>query len=473
MLLIAAALLTASVHSLGVIEAPGMPPTHQVTVTSTAATRIVPVVDPAVATLPAAPAAPALPAASSSSSSTSTTGVGVDDLAAAHGRAFVDDLGALGAADLRSAATDRRVVATVQDDPPPAQTVAQWWSHLPVDEQDRLRVHAPALVGNLEGVPYAVRDQANRATLTAGLADADLGAARAAMLGQVRDSLVQEPGDPRRFLVALDTRGSGRAAISIGDLDTAADVTVVVPGMFFTVTGQMTDFTNTANDLSREQATLAPLAATGNGSGVAVVAWMGYRTPDLSNILSLGLARTGAERLERTVAGLRVIRAGDQPRVNIVAHSYGSTTAMTALASGRMTADTLTVLGSPGSDVRTADDLAVATGQVFVGGAHSDPIAGSGYFGTDPGGASFGSTVLDLAGGADALSAGDVFRRPVGHNDYLKPGTASLHDVALIGIGRGDLVREQVRRGKSGGDGIVGASPDMYLVRPQDLQPRD
>lgn len=426
MLLIAAALLTASVHSLGVIEAPGMPPTHQVTVTSTAATRIVPVVDPAVM-LPAAPAAPAVAAASSSSStstSTSTTGVGVDDLAAAHGRAFVDDLGALGAADLRSAATDRRVVATVQDDPPPAQTVAQWWSHLPADEQDRLRVHAPALVGNLEGVPYAVRDQANRATLTAGLADADLGAARAAMLGQVRDSLVQEPGDPRRFLVALDTRGSGRAAISIGDLDTAADVTVVVPGMFFTVTGQMTDFTNTANDLSREQATLAPLAATGNGSGVAVVAWMGYRTPDLSNILSLGLARTGAERLERTVAGLRVIRAGDQPRVNIVAHSYGSTTAMTALASGRMTADTLTVLGSPGSDVRTADDLAVATGQVFVGGAHSDPIAGSGYFGTDPGGASFGSTVLDLAGGADALSAGDVFRRPVGHNDYLKPGTA-------------------------------------------------
>ena len=45
--------------------------------------------------------------------------------------------------------------------------------------------------------------------------------------------------------------------------------------------------------------------------------------------------------------------------------------------------------------------------------------------------------------------------------------------VALIGIGRGDLVREQVRRGKSGGDGLVGASPDMYLVRPQDLQPRD
>ncbi|WP_185022627.1 alpha/beta hydrolase [Curtobacterium sp. PhB115] len=394
-------------------------------------------------------------------------------VASAHGSTFLRDLATLGAADLRRAADDRRVIATVQDDPPTAAVVAHWWAALDADEQSTLLTHAPAVVGNLDGVPYDVRDRANRATLADGLADPDASAARTAMLGQVRDSLVHEVGDPQRFLVALDTRGSGRAAIAIGDISTAADVTVVVPGMFFTVTGQMTDFTNTANDLSSEQATLAPLAAPGSGSGVAVVAWMGYRTPDLSNILSLSLAETGADRLERTVDGIRQIRDGDQPRLNIVAHSYGSTTALMALASGRMSADTLTVLGSPGSDVASASDLAVASGQVFVGGAHSDPIAGSGYFGTDPAGASFGSTVLDLAGGVDAQAAGEVFRRPVGHNDYLKPGTASLHDVALIGIGRGDLVREQVRRGDGDGDGVVGASPDMYLVRPQDLQPRD
>lgn len=367
------------------------------------------------------------------------------------------------------------MVATAQDDPPAAAVVAQWWAGLDADEQDTLLAHAPSIVGNLEGVPYAVRDRANRSTLASGLADHDTTAAHAAMLGQVRDSLRREPGDPQRFLVTLDTRAAGRAAISIGDLDTAADVTVIVPGMFFTVTGQMADFTNTANDLASEQATLAPLAAggSGDGSGVAVVAWMGYRTPDLSNIMSLSLADTGAQRLERTVDGLRQIRDGDQPRLNIVAHSYGSTTALMALASGRMSADTLTVLGSPGSDVRSSAELAVASDEVFVGVAHSDPIAGSGYYGTDPGGASFGATVMDLAGGADALAAGDLFRRPVGHNDYLKPGTASLHDVALIGVGRGDLVREQVRRGSTGDDGVVGASIDMYLVRPQDLQPRD
>jgi hypothetical protein len=313
----------------------------------------------------------------------------------------------------------------------------------------------------------------NRAVLDAGLRDPHADASRAAMLGQVRDALVQEATGARRSLITLDTRGAGRAAIAIGDLDTAADVTVVVPGMFFTVTGQMADFTNTANTLWGEQATLAPVAAPASGTGVAVVAWMGYRTPDLSNILSLDLARSGAVRLERAVGGLREARDGAQPRLGIVAHSYGSTTALMALASGRMSADSLTVLGSPGSDVRNASDLAVAAGQVFVGGAHWDPVAGSGYFGTDPGSAGFGSTVLDLAGGVDPQGAGDAFRRPVGHNDYLKPGTASLHDVALIAVGRGDLVRDGVRHGGGRGEGVVQASPDMYLVRPQDLQPRD
>ncbi|MBT2501513.1 alpha/beta hydrolase [Curtobacterium sp. ISL-83] len=445
--------------------------------------------------------------------------IGPHALAQVHGPGFLRDLTAVAPAELRVVDRDERVLADAEDDPPTAPDVAAWWARLDTDERQVLATLAPSVVGNLEGVPYAVRDQANRAVLTAGLADPATPPAQVAMLGQVRESLVAGPGAPTRSLITLDTRGSGRAAIAIGDLDTAADVTVVVPGMFFTVTGQMADFTATANDLYSEQATLAPLAAgvggvTGAGSGVeeeprtaagaascaavrtavgagpcagsraatgprgtasgiAVVAWMGYRTPDLSNILSLGLAETGATRLERAVDGLREIRGDDQPRLNVVAHSYGSTAALIALSSGRMQADSLTVLGSPGSAVRHASALAVPAGEVFVGGAHSDPIAGSGYFGTDPGSAQFGSTLLDLAGGADAQDAGEVFRRPVGHNDYLKPGTASLHDVALVAIGRGDLVRDPGRHGNGRGEGVPQPSPDMYLVRPQDLQQRD
>ncbi|OII09347.1 hypothetical protein BIU97_12540 [Curtobacterium sp. MCBA15_009] len=441
MLLVAAALLTASMHSLGVVEAPNVPPTP-----------------PPTAVVAVAPVA----------------AVTADDAATAHGRRLLDDLVALAPADLRHAQDDARLAATVQDDPPSAVDVIRWWAGLGDGERQYVEQTAPAVVGNLEGVPYAVRDRANRTTLDRALAaaDGDDGSATARMLDRVRESLVTQPGDPQRFLVTLDTRGPGRAAIAIGDLDTATDVTLVVPGMFFTVSGQMVDFTATANDLAAEQASLAPLAVRGDRSSVAVVAWMGYRTPDLSNILSLQLAETGADRLERAVDGLRHVRDGDQPRLNLVAHSYGSTTAMMALTSGRMSADTLTVLGSPGSDVRSASDLAVPHGQVFVGSAHSDPIAGSGYFGTDPGEASFGATVLDLRAATHGQGTTAVFRRPVGHNDYLKPGTASLHDVALIGVGRGDVVRDQAQGGSSRGDGVT-VSPDVFLVRPQDLQPRD
>jgi hypothetical protein len=453
LLLLAAALLTASIHSLGVVGSPVAPTATSSSVELTSA----------VVHEPDRPSEP-----------TTTAGrVGLDDLAAAHGRTFLDDLVAIAPDRLSAADRDARIVATAMDDPPTAAVVSTWWSGLGTADRVRLVREAPVLVGNLDGVPYAVRDQANRAVLTAGLTDPDTDASEQAMLGQVRDALRREADGPTKALVTLDTRRAGRAAIALGDLDTAADVTVVVPGMFFTVTGQMQDFTATAGNLYDEQATVSPVAAPASGTGIAVVAWMGYRTPDLSNILSLDLAKTGAQRLERTVDGIREIRDGNQPRLGIVAHSYGSTTALMALASGRMSADSLTVLGSPGSDVRTAAQLSVAAGEVFVGGAHLDPVAGSGYFGTDPGSAAFGATNLDLAGGVDPGDVGDAFRRPVGHNDYLKPGTASLHDVALIAVGRGDLVRDGVRQGGGGGEGGVQASPDIYLVRPQDLQPRD
>ncbi|ROP64589.1 alpha/beta hydrolase [Curtobacterium sp. ZW137] len=455
MLLVAAALITASMHSLGVVESPVAPTTTSVAIVRTAAI----VHDPATASRPV------------------MTGgqdtVDTADLRAARGRTFLDDLVAIAPDRLAHAATEADVVATAMDHPPTAAEVTTWWSGLGSADRARLERDAPVVVGNLDGVPYTVRDHVNRAVLAAGLADPHTAASESAMLGQVRESLHRVADTPPKSLITLDTRGAGRAAIAIGDLDTAADVTVVVPGMFFTVTGQMVDFTATAGDLYAEQATLAPVAAPASGTGVAVVAWMGYRTPDLSNILSLDLAKTGAARLERTVDGIRELRDGQQPRLGIVAHSYGSTTALMALASGHMSADSLTVLGSPGSDVTNASELAVSSGEVFVGGAHWDPIAGSGYFGTDPGVAGFGSTILDLAGGVDPEDAGDLFRRPVGHNDYLKPGTASLHDVALIAVGRGDMVRDGIRQGNGRGEGVVGASPDMYLVRPQDLQPRD
>lgn len=456
MLFFAAALLAASLHSSGAVEAPGVP---AAVVVSTAAAP------PGAAPVRHTPPVP-------------TPAVGdhapVETLAHATGRSWLAALGSAGPGTLRAADADGRIAATAMDDPPSSALVSAWWGGLTPASRTVLTDDAPVVVGNLDGVPYDVRDAANRAVLAARLADPDAPTALAAMLGQVRESLVQQPGDPRKYLVTLDTRGSGRCAISIGDIGSAGDVSVVVPGIFFTVGGQMADFTATAGDVYREQATLAPVAAPADGEGVAVLAWMGYRTPGISDFMSLDLAHLGADRLVRTLDGIRSVRTGHEPRLGVVAHSYGSTTAMIALSSGRTHVDSLTMLGSPGSAVTSAGQLAVTPGEVYVGSAHWDPVAGTGFFGTDPGRASFGAATLDLVRGSGPDGARDRFRQPFGHNDYLKPGTASLHDVALIAVGRGDLVREGHRHGRDGdGSGVVQATPDMYLVRPQDLQPRD
>ncbi|PYY49516.1 MULTISPECIES: alpha/beta hydrolase [unclassified Curtobacterium] len=447
MLLFAAALLTASMHSQGVVEAPAVPAVAVVQATSSAPMRHAP-------------------------PEQGRDGA-VDALADATGQRWLEVLAAAPPTVLRAADADGRVLTTAMDDPPTSSTVTAWWSALSPATRTVLTDDAPAVLGNLDGVPFDVRDAANRAVLTSELADPQAPTALAAMLGQVQESLEQEPGDPRKYLVTLDTRGSGRCAISVGDIGTAGHVSVVVPGIFFTVNGQMADFTATAGDVYREQATVAPVAAPADGPGVAVLAWMGYRTPGISDFMSLDLAHLGADRLVRTLDGIRSVRTGHEPRLGVVAHSYGSTTAMIALSSGRVTVDSLTMLGSPGSAVTTADQLAVTPGQVYVGGAHWDPVAGTGFFGTDPGLAAFGAARLDLLVADDPDGGGDVFRQPFGHNDYLKPGTASLHDVALIAVGRGDLVRGEHHEGDGRHGDIVQATPDMYLVRPQDLQPRD
>lgn len=64
---------------------------------------------------------------------------------------------------------------------------------------------------------------------------------------------------------------------------------------------------------------------------------------------------------------------------------------------------------------------------------------------------------------------GEALAAALGHNDYLRPGTESLRSIALIGLGRGDLVDSDERTPGQGGPTF----PDITLVRPQDLYARD
>jgi hypothetical protein len=363
-----------------------------------------------------------------------------------------------------------------------ADEVASWWQGLDSSRQLTLVARVPGVVGNLEGVPYSTRDVANRLFLVAARAAVDdrLGTpaerhdddARAEMLAQVAAAVGgREAGDADRHLVVLDTVLPGRAAVSVGDLDAADDVSVLVPGMFFTVGNQLVDWTDTAGELYDEQRSWTYLLAgadAGPLDQVAVVAWLGYRTPDLTNVYGLDLARAGADRLEDALAGLDATRASSPARVTVVAHSYGSTTATLALSSGEVSADSLVLLGSPGSVVPTASMLDVTAGDVYAGAGSFDPVAGSGFFGADPGTAGFGAVLLHTGGGADDFT-GRALSAALGHNSYLVPGTETMRSTALIGLGRGDLV--------AGGDGeprpAGPEAPDLSLVRPQELYVRD
>jgi Alpha/beta hydrolase of unknown function (DUF1023). len=340
------------------------------------------------------------------------------------------------------------LVATLST-PQAIPKVATWWDALPTDERGRLERNASPLVGNLDGVPFSVRSAVNEARLRARTAALERIAARAfgpaalaaasdlSTLRAISQALRRSADEPGRSLITFQTSGSMLAAIAIGDIDTATDVSILVPGMLYGVQGQLVDWAGVAADLySAQTAALERLGATDRS--VATIAWLGYRTPDLLSALSLDPARQGADRLESVLSGLRAVRAGDQPYLSVIAHSYGSTTALLALQRGTVSVDALAILGSPGGEVTNVRALDVSGGNVYVGAAEFDPVAISGYFGSNPDAPAFGAHRMPLSGGIDPLD-GDRMLPTVGHNGYFSPGTESMRNLALIGIGHGSL----------------------------------
>ncbi|MDQ1571425.1 MAG: hypothetical protein QOF79_2099 [Actinomycetota bacterium] len=337
--------------------------------------------------------------------------------------------------------------------PPTAVEVSNVWNSIDAAQQDALVASAPRLVANLDGVPTAVRDRAGRAWMTASIqsltADVQTVSGRALaedaqhqlhMLGEVQSALNTPNGQPARSLLSVDPTGQGKAAIVVGDLATADYVTYIVPGMFFKVDGQIDDWANDASDLYTLQTKwLDRIGGPNAHKTVAVVAWMGYQTPDLTNIGSLDLAYQGRDALARAVEGMQVDRAGNEPYTTIVAHSYGSTAALMALTEYDFSVDALALVGSPGSAAQSVRDLHVRNANVWVGAAAWDPVPNSAWFGSDPSSPSYGAKSMSVAGETDPIT-GESLAPSFGHNEYFGHGTESMRNMALIGIDEGALV---------------------------------
>ncbi|MFD5049571.1 alpha/beta hydrolase [Streptomyces tendae] len=259
--------------------------------------------------------------------------------------------------------------------------VAAFFAGLSGAQQHGLVEDHPTVVGNLDGVPVHLRYEANA------------------------------PAGDR--VLAYDPRGRGTIARVAGDLESAAHVSVIVPG---------SDIDAETFDRTAQRAADLQAAA---GDDTAVIAWAGYTTPSGIGLdLATGrLAEAGAERLVRLTEGLD---AAGLPDPALFCHSYGSV--VCGLAADDTDASDIVVMGSPG--MRAADVGALGTDahvwaakspHDWIGRVPNVEFLGLGH-GADPTSPGFGATVLP----ADDVPA---------HDEYFAPGTSTLTAFAAIADG--------------------------------------
>ncbi|TYB38433.1 hypothetical protein FXF69_41205 [Actinomadura chibensis] len=258
----------------------------------------------------------------------------------------------------------------------------------------------------------------------------------------------------RRFLY-FDPRGNGRAIEVIGDIATARRVAVLVPGADTTLTafdtrgakpwstpsgGARAVYTQALRAEALHTETLQPqpvdtrMGRTSVGSGLAVVAWLGYAAPRTfsRDVITDERAGEGAVRLRRFLRDVH--RVNPSARVGLLCHSYGSVLCGRAAKDGpedaawRQVTD-IALYGSPGTTAWSAAELGRGGTRVWSGRGATDwmedvphvRFLGLGL-GPDPVSDSFGARVFDAGNG--------------GHSDYLAPGSASLRNLAAIALGR-------------------------------------
>lgn len=361
----------------------------------------------------------------------------------AEAAAVDDDLArAVGAAGVAApSATARAGVPTADAGP---EEVRRWWASLDPAERDRLLTVRPAELGNLDGIPVADRDRANRAVLAADLAAGEAAEGPAVEVREGLELNAWRTGAPALLWLYQPGAfgGQGRAAIAVGNPDTAEHTAVLVPGTGNSVASGWLD-QMAASNLFNEMTSVA-------SGAVSVVAWMGYDAPDSMldrRVATPGLARQGGALLARDVRALAVT-AGRDTHTTVIGHSYGSTTVANAAAGPRMPADDVVLVGSPGTDLaRSATDFKLPDGgRVYVGAASGDPVTFlsgiSGItggapvgLGADPAGAGFGSTRFR----AEAPGLG-LWQD---HIRYFDTASESLSAVAHIAVGDGALLAER------------------------------
>ncbi|CAL9507967.1 alpha/beta hydrolase [Streptomyces sp. enrichment culture] len=359
------------------------------------------------------------------------------------------------------------------------QDNAAWWQGLTAEQRSAWLSLHPALVGAMDGLPAAVRDEANRVVLNEHLARTRLAldavpeppanrwtwtttgltptrtptpeylawqrehgerylALQNALKGmetiQRRFDQTGERGLPEAYLLGFDPEGNGRAIIATGNPDTAHHQAVYVPGTTSNLSSfgegidRMTNLWRVAEDKA-------------GGQAVSTITWLGYDAPQhvVTDAPLSHYADDGAPAFNRFMDGLEASHAGETPaHRTAIGHSYGTTLIGSAARQGHLNADEIVFAGSPGVQVPKAEQMDVPADQVWNLEADGDVVPDIGRFGHG-GRDSDGPWAIpsDERFGANQMATGAI----EGHSQYWKERSASLVNQGLVVAGRGDDVK--------------------------------
>ncbi|MGM1017809.1 MAG: alpha/beta hydrolase [Actinomycetota bacterium] len=270
--------------------------------------------------------------------------------------------------------------------------VAEWWASLGVgrDVAAQFPPDVQVRLASMDGLPAWVQDVASREFLTYALKNPEqayelmgfedpYGAiGRGAhpvsvgsdltltefteQLHTIRDALTaaEDAAEALEDHPVVQVLGFGShdgalvAGISVGNVDTAAHVGVNVSGMGSGV-HDLTSGNQAAHALYRTA------SKYNTGASFAVVNWVGYRSPTFDEVPFMERADAGAQELTGFLNGIAASRqqAGNPPeRVNVYAHSFGSTVAVEAVKDIDVPVDIVATYGSAGvKNDTTIDDL--------------------------------------------------------------------------------------------------------------------
>ncbi|MEV0410391.1 alpha/beta hydrolase [Streptomyces sp. NPDC050448] len=375
------------------------------------------------------------------------------------------------AADLLDAAQDTRDVQQaagkylnadkIPKDRTPEQN-ASWWKGLSQELRDEYATLYPASIGALDGIPAAVRDDANRMILaeTKAQYEADLNAIpaepspkfvnqgargdmayskewldwnatypgkKAEIEGRLKGmAAIEKRFDrpagsnlPEAYLLKFNPElDDGRVILANGNPDTADHMSMYVPGT-------KTRLEAIDKDLLRSEKLWDESNRTKPDAKISTITWFDYNAPnDIPQAVAPTYAAEGGPTLQQFMQGQQAAHreaTGTTSHTTVMGHSYGSTVVGVATQSGSWRdgamADDIIAIGSPGMQVHRAEDLGLKPGHVWAMGGGSDDIivrqggrlVGLGDAWTIPTDEDFGGNIMK----SDASSHGDFWDDPV------------------------------------------------------------